>query len=179
MHERLAGVTQEVRLDLWLDKRVARRVSGPMLWTHFGVSGPAALDMSRHWLRAVIESRSPAITVNFRQGTPFDVEEGRWLDAARMQPRGTAQSIAGQALPASLTAVTARAGSRSEGSCRRCSVRRSMLRSSRQRSRSQIGCSANCRPSSSSIESSCGRACRRGMAGYVNAPCRKRASRAG
>lgn len=31
--------------------RVHAATTGPLLWTHFGISGPAALDISRHWLR--------------------------------------------------------------------------------------------------------------------------------
>ena len=50
--------------------RVARRVAGSLLWTHFGVSGPAALDASRHWLRARLDGPrrwpSPPVFVHGR-----------------------------------------------------------------------------------------------------------------
>ncbi len=45
-HGPLSGVTQEVELKLRSTK-----IRGSMLWTHFGISGPAALDLSRHWRR--------------------------------------------------------------------------------------------------------------------------------
>jgi predicted flavoprotein YhiN len=32
--------------------RVLHRERGPMLFTHFGISGPAVLDISRHWIAA-------------------------------------------------------------------------------------------------------------------------------
>ena len=47
----LGGVSHPVRLDVRTEGRVTRQVTGALLWTHFGVSGPAALDVSRHWLR--------------------------------------------------------------------------------------------------------------------------------
>ena len=33
------------------------RLAGALLWTHFGVSGPVAMNASRHWLRAQLEGR--------------------------------------------------------------------------------------------------------------------------
>lgn len=52
----LAGISLPVELTLRVDGRPVVTVRGPLLWTHFGVSGPAALDLSRHWHRAIIES---------------------------------------------------------------------------------------------------------------------------
>jgi predicted flavoprotein YhiN len=46
-HAALSGVALEVELAIWIDGRVAERIAGSMLWTHFGVSGPAALNASR------------------------------------------------------------------------------------------------------------------------------------
>jgi len=51
-----SGVTLDARLTLVAasGKKLAE-VEGSLLFTHFGVSGPAALDISRHWLRAKLE----------------------------------------------------------------------------------------------------------------------------
>ena len=105
MHEQLAGVTEDVQLDLRVDERMARRIAGPMLWTHFGVSGPAVLDMSRHWLRAMVDGRTPRITVNFRMGATFDVEERRWIDVARTKSRATVQGTLAETLPSSVASA--------------------------------------------------------------------------
>lgn len=49
----LSGLSVPVRLTLRSGSgRHLRHVDGPMLCTHQGVSGPAALDVSRHWLVA-------------------------------------------------------------------------------------------------------------------------------
>src|SRR5262249_16860227 len=39
------GVTLDAELALWVDGRVADRVAGSLLFAHFGVTGPAALDL--------------------------------------------------------------------------------------------------------------------------------------
>ena len=52
IHRELSGVSHPVALHLWIDGRIAERQHGSLLWTHFGISGPVALNMSRHWLRA-------------------------------------------------------------------------------------------------------------------------------
>lgn len=49
--ERLKGLTLPAVLVLHDGARRVR-CAGSLLWTHFGLSGPAALDISRHWLRA-------------------------------------------------------------------------------------------------------------------------------
>ncbi|HKH72719.1 MAG TPA: aminoacetone oxidase family FAD-binding enzyme, partial [Vicinamibacterales bacterium] len=54
-HVRLAGVTHRAMLSLRVNGRIATRLEGSLLWTHFGMSGPVVLNMSRHWHRAVLD----------------------------------------------------------------------------------------------------------------------------
>src|SRR5205823_6069579 len=58
LHRALSGVSQDVELAVWIDGAVARRLRGALLWTHVGVSGPVAMNASRHWLRAELEGRT-------------------------------------------------------------------------------------------------------------------------
>jgi len=46
------GVALESELTLWVDGHVSSRVSGSMLFAHFGLTGPVALDLSVAWHRA-------------------------------------------------------------------------------------------------------------------------------
>ena len=41
------------------------RLRGSLLWTHFGVSGPLALDASRHWHRAALEGGRVSVRLSF------------------------------------------------------------------------------------------------------------------
>jgi predicted Rossmann fold flavoprotein len=72
LHHALAGVSQHVELTIWIDGRARTRLVGALLWTHIGVSGPVAMNASRHWLRAELEGRTTSITVNFFPGAAFD-----------------------------------------------------------------------------------------------------------
>ncbi|MBI3735976.1 aminoacetone oxidase family FAD-binding enzyme, partial [Candidatus Sumerlaeota bacterium] len=47
-----SGVSLDARLMLIDPKgRILHETAGSLLFTHFGISGPAALDISRHWIR--------------------------------------------------------------------------------------------------------------------------------
>ena len=101
-HARVAGVAHGVELSLWIDGARARRIAGSLLWTHFGISGPAALDMSRHLLRARLEHREATLSVNFCPGAAFDQIDRRLTNAAAAQPRTAIQTAVAEWLPASL-----------------------------------------------------------------------------
>ena len=61
---------------LWRKGRAAWRGAAP-LWTHFGVSGPAALNASRHWARAQLTDTDSRLTVSFRPGHRFEAIDER------------------------------------------------------------------------------------------------------
>lgn len=61
--KQLAGISLPVTLTLFAGGKKKRTVSGDFLFTHLGFSGPAALDMSRHWFAA--QKEHPQIFVNF------------------------------------------------------------------------------------------------------------------
>ena len=101
-HTGLSGVSQTVGLELRMNGRVQTRTSGSMLWTHFGISGPAALDMSRHWLRARTKGSAPELLASFSTDDTFETLETRWIDLARQQPRISIQTALATMLPAAL-----------------------------------------------------------------------------
>jgi len=104
IHTRLSGVSQDVRLDIAIDGDVTR-VHGALLWTHFGISGPAALDASRHWLRARLEGRPVTMTACLCPDERFESLDSRWIDLARDRPRLTLVSALGGLVPASVAAA--------------------------------------------------------------------------
>lgn len=74
----LSGTSADVELSVRSQTgRVLTRVRGSMLFTHFGISGPAALDVSRHW----IASHGGTLVVNFLPGETFESLEAQLLDA--------------------------------------------------------------------------------------------------
>ena len=105
LHSALSGVAMDVTVTIWVDRRAAARLSGPMLWTHFGISGPAALDASRHWLRARMEERPVSLTINFTGDATFEAIEERWIREARSRPRAGIGTALAAPLPASVAAA--------------------------------------------------------------------------
>jgi predicted Rossmann fold flavoprotein len=101
----VSGVALDVQLALRAGGRVTERIRGPLLWTHFGISGPAALDMSRHWLRARLEGLTADVTANLLPEQTFETAETAWTAKARRQPRLALHSALAEQLPASLAAA--------------------------------------------------------------------------
>lgn len=93
VHAALTGVAVEAELTLHAEGRKPARANGPMLWTHFGVSGPAALDISRHWLRAKLEAIPTRLTVNLLPGQTFESVDAWLVEGARTRPSAEVSSI--------------------------------------------------------------------------------------
>lgn len=102
IHAALTGVSHEAEIAVWIDDRVAARVRGSLLWTHFGVSGPAALDASRHWARAALEGTPPVTTLSFMPGQTFDDVEGWLIVQAADRGKALLRTVLATVLPASI-----------------------------------------------------------------------------
>lgn len=83
------GVTLEVELTLRVDGRAEQMTRGSMVIAHFGYSGPAALDLSRHLLKA--EERARQVTASFVPGMSAEAMAAEWIDAATQAPQRTAR----------------------------------------------------------------------------------------
>jgi predicted Rossmann fold flavoprotein len=91
---------------------VRQRIRGSLLFTHFGISGPAALDMSRHWLRARLEGRATALTASVIPGLGFEQADAalRALTVAHPRTsvvRAMARLPGADGLPASVAGMVA------------------------------------------------------------------------
>lgn len=104
LHHALTGVSHDAALALWIDGRVERRLDGSLLWTHFGLSGPVALDMSRHWLRARLEQRQVRLTVNLLRAESFESVD-RQLIAHGPRRRTSVHGLLADRLPASVASA--------------------------------------------------------------------------
>jgi predicted Rossmann fold flavoprotein len=98
-HAPLAGVAQPAELRLAADGWKPRVIEGPLLWTHFGASGPAALDVSRHFLRARLEGRAPQLTARLLPGETGERLDRALVEAARSRPRASLKALLEGRLP--------------------------------------------------------------------------------
>lgn len=109
-HGGLSGVSLPVHLRVVSAGEPATTVDGAMLWTHFGVSGPAVLDASRHWLRHHLEGRAASVRANVI-GDTFEAAEARWITNAAARPRQTVVNAIATLVPSAVAdAVVAHAG---------------------------------------------------------------------
>jgi predicted Rossmann fold flavoprotein len=100
-HRPLSGVSHPAEVTVKPAGRPATTIAGPLLWTHFGVSGPAALDASRHWHRAALEG--PVRTsVSFAPGLDAAGVERRLLDAGRARGTATLRTAVARWVPAAV-----------------------------------------------------------------------------
>jgi predicted Rossmann fold flavoprotein len=105
IHKDLSGVAHDVEIAVWVDGRISTRLTGALLWTHFGISGPVALNTSRHWLRAKEEGRTVHMTANFCPGERFEGLEQWWADVSIARPKASLLTILAGRLPAALAAA--------------------------------------------------------------------------
>ena len=108
VHAALSGVSHDVELAVWVGGAIAIRLTGSLLWTHFGISGPVALNASRHWLRAQLEGRPVAMTANLRPGRQFDEVDADWQRIAIANPKASVQTTLASMLPASVSSAILR-----------------------------------------------------------------------
>jgi predicted Rossmann fold flavoprotein len=91
----LSGTSAEVELSVKSETgRVLTRHRGSMLCTHFGISGPVALDVSRHWIAA-----RGTLVANFLPGETFESLDAQLIDETKRNPRATITSVFRGRLP--------------------------------------------------------------------------------
>ncbi|HKO54467.1 MAG TPA: NAD(P)/FAD-dependent oxidoreductase [Thermoanaerobaculia bacterium] len=95
----LSGTSVEAELSVRSETgRVLHRERGPMLFTHFGISGPAVLDISRHWI-----AHQPAtLHADFMPGV--DLEQAL-IEEAKRNPHTTVANYLKRSLPSRLVDV--------------------------------------------------------------------------
>ena len=105
IHTDLTGVSHDAEIAIWIDGAVALRLTGSLLWTHFGISGPVVLDASRHWLRAKQEGRDIRLTARFCPGEPFEQIDRRLAALASARPKSSVATALSSIVPASAALV--------------------------------------------------------------------------
>ena len=108
-HASMAGVSHPSEIAVWIDGRVSARINGSLLWTHVGISGPAALDVSRHWARATAEGLSVQLILNFCPGLAFDAVDARLVQSIAERPRVSLQTIISTMVPGAVASALLRA----------------------------------------------------------------------
>ncbi|MEI6915528.1 MAG: aminoacetone oxidase family FAD-binding enzyme [Armatimonadota bacterium] len=106
-HADLSGITLPVCLTLRTSERTLARCTGSFLFTHTGYSGPAALNLSRHFIRSRWDGGDSAVFARFIP----DVDEGQeipyWNDFTRRFAKKTLVNALMDVLPRRLAEMIA------------------------------------------------------------------------
>ena len=95
----LSGITLDVELTLsGKTGKALYKQAGPMLLAHFGVTGPAAMDISRH-LRDYPDQAPRRLTANLRPDLTFEQIDRSLLEAAEKHPKQSIGSLLKRKLP--------------------------------------------------------------------------------
>ena len=104
-HARLSGIAHPATVTVRSVGVPPVRLTGAMLWTHFGVSGPVILNASRHWLRSRLAGHDATVVISVVPGETFASIE-RWLhDEQRSRPRALVRTVVASRVPAAVADV--------------------------------------------------------------------------
>jgi hypothetical protein len=106
-HAPLSGVTHEVELVVRAAGQRPFRRTGSLLWTHFGISGPVVLDVSRAYLRAALENGPPVLEANLLPGRDFAWVERELVRLAADAPRTSVARALARRLPQAVAQAVA------------------------------------------------------------------------
>ena len=81
----LEGVAVPVEMSVWTGGKRLALETGPALVTHFGLSGPSPMNVSRHFAVARLAGESPEVRMNFFPGRATAELEAAWLTTARTE----------------------------------------------------------------------------------------------
>lgn len=79
--------------------KVIHRQPGPTLFTHFGISGPAPMDISRHFTGHGGPDGDAVLTANLNPGRTAEQIDATLVEQAVTQPRTTVLQVARRTLP--------------------------------------------------------------------------------
>jgi predicted Rossmann fold flavoprotein len=86
-HHGLSGLSHEVEIQTVVGGRSVDRRTGPLLWTHAGISGPVVMDASRFWCLARERGEAAALYGNFLPGWILEHAREWFLAESAQHPR--------------------------------------------------------------------------------------------
>lgn len=100
----LSGLTVEAELAVVSGTgKILHRQPGSTLLTHFGLSGPTPMDISRHWIAARAVDKAAGLQVNFLPGKNFDQIDAELLALTQTHGKVGLLNTLGGHLPKRLT----------------------------------------------------------------------------
>ncbi len=95
----LSGVSLPACLSFFCSGKKQAAYEGSFLFTHFGFSGPVALNISRHWIRACNTDCDMAIQANFLPAEREEDFKKSLIEEAKRNPKQFIKNLLSQFLP--------------------------------------------------------------------------------
>ncbi|MBX7187175.1 MAG: NAD(P)/FAD-dependent oxidoreductase [Vicinamibacteria bacterium] len=86
-HTPLSGIAHEAAVRVSRPGEKTVEIRGSILWTHFGISGPLALNASRFFRRARVEGTAADMTLSFVPHLTAEAVDHQLVTATRARPR--------------------------------------------------------------------------------------------
>ena len=101
-HAALSGVSHAAALMLRGGGGTRVRLEGSLLWTHFGISGPVALNLSRHWHSAQRAGEDVETLLSVCPRDTFESLEPWLREHESSRPRTLVTTVLGAKVPAAV-----------------------------------------------------------------------------
>jgi predicted Rossmann fold flavoprotein len=111
LHSALSGVAHRASVTLRVAGAHRITLDGDWMWTHFGASGPLALNLSRHWHRAQVQGEQAEAFLAICAGERFETLDAWLIEQSRLRPRASVATVLGSRMPAAVAAAMVRASS--------------------------------------------------------------------
>ncbi len=97
---KLSGLTLDVQLTVTAASgKALHRQTGSMLLTHFGLTGPAAMDISRHYIAAQAQDAGTTLSANLLPGMTYEQVEAHLLAVSQVRGKSAVGTIISDDLP--------------------------------------------------------------------------------
>ena len=104
----LSGLTLPATLSLRSSTgKVLKEFTNSLLCTHFGLSGPCALDISRYWRAAILEDAGAGLFANFIAGEREDTLDAKLLASRAANPAAFLREFVPERLARALCEIAA------------------------------------------------------------------------
>lgn len=100
-HAPLAGVAHPAAVTIRSPAGTIT-LAAPLLWTHFGASGPVILNASRHWHRGRLQGHDVEVRLSICPGETLEAVEQWLLEQTAARPRALVGSVLSGRLPAAV-----------------------------------------------------------------------------
>jgi hypothetical protein len=98
-HASLSGIAQDVQLQTFVNGPLIDRRRGSLLWTHFGISGPVVMDVSRHWVMASESGAKVRMECNLLPPDNYEIVDQWLVEMASSRAKALLSNILATRLP--------------------------------------------------------------------------------